>query len=182
METMVDKINKHPAHFAKALADSKKKLPAIMGWHPIFEADVHRLCKEFSEESLKEYGLEVTDDRLKEMIAVCKEISFFLLIDGKPVGLIAGFMTDNLTNKKTYLNEVIWYVNKDHRSHGKLLMKEFERAAVERGADAIVMVCMCNSMTDRLDKIYKRLGYKPVEVHYMKEINKDGSLQEQTAS
>lgn len=143
----------------------------VIGWHPAFADDVARLCKAFSEESLNEYGLGVEQGRLNEMIEICKDLSYFLLADGKPVGVIAGMMVQNLTNGKPALQEVIWYVDLDYRSHGKLLLDAFEDLARERGAGSIVMALMCNSMSDRLDKFYKRLGYRPFEVQYIKELS-----------
>ena len=148
----------------------------IARWHPSFTEDVARLCKAFSEESLNEYGLGVEQDRLDQMIEVCKDIAFFLLATDpqtgypKPVGVIAGFMVANMTNGKPALQEVIWYMDKEHRTHGKLLLEAFEKLGKERGATSIIMALMCNSMQDRLDKFYQRLGYKPFEVQYMKEI------------
>ena len=166
MRNMVDEVNKVKAAFSNSNSESA----IITGWHPSFEADVRRLCEEFTQESLKEYGLEVTHDRLSEMIEACKNISFFLGVDGKPQGLIAGFITENMTNKKHYLQEVIWYVSKDYRRQGLRLHKEFEKAATAYGCDGITMVCMKNSMHERLDGLYKSLGYVPVETHYLKEL------------
>jgi GNAT superfamily N-acetyltransferase len=143
----------------------------IIGWHPSFAPDVARLCQAFSDESLKEYGLEVEQDRLDQMIEVCKDISYFLVVEGKPVGVIAGLIVNNLTNGKSALQEVIWYVDREYRSHGKALMEAFEEAARARGCDSIVMALMCNSMSDRLDKFYKRLGFRPFEVQYIKELS-----------
>jgi len=142
----------------------------IIGWHPSFLEDVRRLCKEFSDESLNEYGLGVDEKRLDEMIEICKNISFFLLIDGKPVGVIAGMMVNNLTNGKPAVQECVWYVEKAHRAHGKLLMNEFEGLAKDLGAESVVMGLMCNSMSERLDKFYTRLGYRKFEVQYIKEL------------
>ncbi len=142
----------------------------IDGWHPSYLEPLRELCAEFSKESLGEYGLTVDNARLDEMIEVCKDIAYFLIVDGVPVGVIAGFLVNNLTNRKPAVQEVIWYVKKAHRSHGKMLMHAFEKLAKDRGAEAVVMGLMCNSMQERLDKFYKRLGYKPFEVQYIKEL------------
>ena len=143
----------------------------IIGWHPSFGPELTRLCQAFSDESLNEYGLGVEQDRLDQMIEVCKDISYFLVVDEKPVGVIAGFMVNNMTNDKPAVQEVIWYVDKEYRSYGKMLMDAFEDLARELGATSLVMGLMCNSMSDRLDKFYKRLGFRPFEVQYIKELN-----------
>jgi GNAT superfamily N-acetyltransferase len=135
-----------------------------------YDPDVTRLCKAFSEESLAEYGLAVEADRLMEMTEVCKGVSFFLKVDGKVVGLIAGMKQENLTNGALALQEVVWYVDKEYRANGRILLKYFEEAAKNMGASCVVMGLMCNSGMDKLDKFYKRMGYKPFEIQYMKEI------------
>jgi len=143
----------------------------VTRYHENYHPDIIRLCAAFSEESLNEYGLTVGNDRLGQMIQVCKDISFFMLVDGKVVGLIAGMEVQNLTNGKTGLQEIIWYVDKPYRSKGLLLLRYFEEAAKVIGAAHIVMALMCNSKADKLARLYEREGYKPFEVQYMKEIH-----------
>ena len=147
----------------------------VTRYHESYDLDVRKLCAAFSDESLKEYGLEVTGDRLDQMIQVCKEISFFLMApkdEGgfKPVGLIAGMVVNNLTNGKAALQEVIWYVYKEHRRKGRMLLEYFEEAAKAQGCGSVVMALMCNSGAEKLGRFYERMGYKPFEVQYMKEI------------
>jgi GNAT superfamily N-acetyltransferase len=144
---------------------------SVIGYHPSFDSDITRLCKAFSDESLNEYGLGVEQERLDQMTEVCKDISFFLVVDGKAVGVIAGMLIENLTNGKPSIQEVIWYVDKEHRSHGKKLMAALEDQARDMKVSSVVMGLMCNSMQDRLDKFYRRLGYRPFEIQYIKEIS-----------
>ena len=135
-----------------------------------FDFDVARLCRAFSVESLQEYGLAVEQGRLDQMIEVCKDSSFFLCHYGDPVGLIAGAFVENLSNGGVALQEVVWFVDKKHRSQGKWLLREFENLGKTRGAKHIVMALMCNSKAEKLGKFYERLGYKPFEIQYMKEL------------
>jgi GNAT superfamily N-acetyltransferase len=143
---------------------------SITRYHEAYNLDVIRLCGLFSQESLNEYGLGVTPERLEQMIQVCKEISFFLVIDGHVSGLIAGFKVNNLTNGKLALQEVIWYVEKEYRSKGRVLLEYFEDAARTMGASQVVMALMCNSKSEQLGRFYERMGYKPFEIQYIKEI------------
>ena len=153
----------------EAMVEEKLEI-SVMGWHPAFAADVARLCQAFSDESLNEYGLGVTEEKMLQMTEVCKNISFFLVVEGRAVGVIAGILVENLTNGKPAIQEVIWYVDKEYRSHGKKLMVALEELAKAMKVSSIVMGLMCNSMQDRLDKFYRRLGYRPFEVQYLKEI------------
>ena len=95
----------------------------VTRYHESNKEDMIRLCKEFSSESLNAYGLGVEADHLMEMIEVCKQAMFFLRINGKVVGVICGTVVANTCNKKPALQEVMWYVEKAHRSHGKILIK-----------------------------------------------------------
>ena len=143
----------------------------IMGWHPSFRDDTARLCQCFSDESLNEYGLGVDQQRLDEMTEMCKDLALFLLVDGKVTGLIAGMLVKNLCNGDLALQETVWYMDPEHRSHGKKLMVAFEQLGRDKKAKSIVMGLMCNSMQKRLDIFYKRQGYRPFEVQYLKELN-----------
>ena len=143
----------------------------VTRYHESYNPDIIRLCDAFSRESLDEYGLTVTNDRLGQMIELCKGISFFLLTeDHEVVGVIAGMQVNNLTNGKIGLQEIIWYVDKAHRSRGRVLLQYFEEGAKTIGAAHVVMALMCNSKAEKLAKFYERSGYKPFEVQYMKEI------------
>ena len=86
------------------------------------------------------------------------------------MGLIAGMFVSNLTNGKPGLQEVIWYVDKNYRSKGRVLLKYFEEAGKAQGAAHIIMGLMCNSKAEKLGRFYEREGYKPFEIQYMKEI------------
>ena len=86
------------------------------------------------------------------------------------VGLIAGVIVPSLTDNKPALQEVIWYVDKRFRSHGRKLMDAFEQEAARRGLTRVLMALMENSMSERLDAFYRRCGYRRFEVQYIKEI------------
>jgi GNAT superfamily N-acetyltransferase len=143
----------------------------ITEYKPEYNGEIMQLCQLFVKESLEEYGLTVTEQRLSQMIEICKGISFFLIDSGRPVGLIAGMPVQSLTNGNPALQEVIWYVNPNYRNRGHLLLQAFEQKAIDLGMDSIVMALMCNSMEERLDRIYRKLGYRRFEVQYIKELN-----------
>lgn len=137
-----------------------------------YDQDIMVLCQLFVKESLEEYGMNVTYEKFKQMLEICKKISFFLVNEeGRPVGMIAGMIVECITNGKPCLQEVVWYVNEQYRSNGHKLLKEMESCAKHLGCSSVVMGLMCNSQQDRLDRVYRRLGYKPFEVQYIKELN-----------
>jgi GNAT superfamily N-acetyltransferase len=144
-------------------------------YKPEYNGDIMQLCQLFVEESLSEYGINVTTERLQEMINICKGVSFFLEDAGRPVGVIAGMVVNSLTDGKASLQEVIWYVHPHYRKHGHKLLQAFEKEARKLRMTNIVMASMCNSMHERVDRIYKKLGYRPFEVQYIKELEYAGT-------
>ena len=139
-------------------------------YDPSYDGDIMILCQLFVKESLGEYGISVSHDRFTQMIELCKESSFFLVDGERPVGVIAGIVVNSLTDGRPALQEVIWYVNPMYRRHGHRLLRAFEILAKNVGVKTVVMASMCNSMHERVDRIYKKLGYTPFEVQYIKEI------------
>jgi len=142
----------------------------ITRYQPSYDPDIKRLCKAFSDESLAEYGLAVEGERMVQMTQILKEISFFLVVDQKVVGVIAGVKQENMTNGDLALQEVMWYVEKDHRANGRALLQYFEEAAKNLGCSCVVMCLMCNSGKEKLTRFYERMGYRPFEIQFMKEI------------
>jgi GNAT superfamily N-acetyltransferase len=142
----------------------------VTRYHDTYRPAILRLCKEFSEESLKEYGLEITPQKMDGWIEACRNIGFVLVVDGEPVGMIAAIEVNNHINGKRCLQEIVWYVDKNHRSHGRLLLQYLEEQAKNSGIELIVMCLMMNSQAERIGKVYERMGYKKFEIQYLKEI------------
>ena len=143
----------------------------VVRYDPIYKEDIERLCKAFSEESLNEYNVGTREDTVGVVLKSVEQGCFLLITDeGKAVGVIAGLMVKGIATGDPALQEIIWYVDKEYRSNGKMLLDQFEEYGKMQGATMIVMCLMCNSMEERLDKVYTRLGYKRFEVQYMKEL------------
>lgn len=67
------------------------------------------------------------------------------------------------------VTEAFWYVRKSHRrgTTAVKLFKEFEKWAVQRKANRIIMGALTNS-PEGVIKLLKRAGYNPLETHYMR--------------
>ncbi len=90
------------------------------------------------------------------------------LLLGGAGGLIAPDANDGVL----VANEIFWFVRLEHRcgSVGLRILKEFEVAAVQRGAKRVLMIHLANDVGARLAKVFDRWGYRSVETHYIKEI------------
>jgi len=142
----------------------------VTRYHESYDPEIIKLCAAFSRDSLAEYGLSVSEDRLNEMREVCRDSAFFLVVEGKPVGLIAGMWVNNLTNGKLALQEVIWYVYKEYRGQSKILLTMFEGMAKAMGASHVIVGLLANSFADKVGRLYERMGYEKFEVQYMKSL------------
>ena len=129
--------------------------------------DLHRLTREFHKESLDEYGMSYDKDALQATIDAIKDESYFMMVDGKCQGMLAGKEVFVPTSKERYWHEIAWFVNKDYRRHGMKLLNEVKKILKADGFDTIVMVRMHNSKSDKLHDLYTRIGMTPMETHYI---------------
>ena len=78
---------------------------------------------------------------------------------GTTVGMLAVIIFDHFISGQRAAGEVVYWVEPTARGCGVRLLKAAERWAKAQGAAFIQMV----SPTPRVDQLYLRLGYAPVE-------------------
>lgn len=93
-----------------------------------------------------------------------------LFKDGALVGGISGMMTPDLFDARLTAQEFFWFMDAAHRSGtgAMRLLKSFEAWGKERGAVEMRMVHMVGKNDAQLERIYKKLGYRTLEVCYVK--------------
>ena len=138
------------------------------------EDKIFALVKAFISES-PYAGMEVADDILKDVVSGyldCdpKEKMAVILLKGEePIGLLAAIASEGAHPfiKGKIAAELMWYVSPEHRG-SKLapkLLEAFQEWAKVIGASYLSL----SSLDDeRLDKLYKKMGYEPVEKSYLK--------------
>ena len=95
----------------------------------------------------------------------------FLYFDGDTVvGSIAGVKHRDPNSPRMVASEMYWFIQDGHRGGGMELYREFERWARESGCREIRMSRLCDLMPDRMDAVYRRLGFTAAEVVYVKEV------------
>jgi len=147
----------------------------VQSYSDDYESDVHGLVTEFYEESLEEYGVEfeqgVLESTIAEMKAQCTGLNytggFLALIDGKVVGLLAGKEVKTPWSDDRIWHEVVWFMTAKYRKYGVKLLHIAREKLKEQGFKAMVMVHMHNSKSDKLARLYERLGFKPMETNYI---------------
>lgn len=96
----------------------------------------------------------------------------YLLVDGagEIAGTIGGVVYPDLYSGALVATEFFWFVREGCRGKGIELYKSFEQWARARGCAEIRMVHLLDSMSEKLERVYRRLGFEPAETHYVKEI------------
>jgi GNAT superfamily N-acetyltransferase len=96
----------------------------------------------------------------------------FILTDdsNNMIGGLGCIKGPDLHFPRTLAIETFWYVEPGSRGQGLRLVKAFEAWAHEHGCDGCAIVHLADSLENRLPKLYKKLGYKLVEQHFLKEL------------
>ena len=128
------------------------------------------LVKAFHKEALSEYALKIDEDALIKFFDQCVAQSFLLIIDNKCEGLIAGQEIKNPVSGERIFQETMWYVNEPFRKYGIFLFNKAQEILKQEGYAAIVMVCLANSKTEKLFKLYERMGFVPMEHHFIRRL------------
>lgn len=98
--------------------------------------------------------------------------TMFMLEDetGKLIGALGAIKYPDLHSGELTSVETFWYVEKENRGHGLLLLDAYEAWAKRQGCVKCAMIHMVDSMPDKLAVLYKRRGYELIEKHYVKEL------------
>ena len=134
-----------------------------------YNDDIVRLTDAFYNESLKEY-MRLDYKTILDTIDELRHSAFLLVMDDKAVGMLAGKEVTTPLSKDKYWHEVVWYVDKLYRKYGVWMLKQVTQLLKQDGYVGMVMVCMHNSMTDKLSKFYTRQGFKPMETHFIRSL------------
>ena len=86
------------------------------------------------------------------------------------VGVLAGATVQTVLNNKKIYQEVIWYVDKDHRREGVTLLKKVMKILKEDGYQTMVMMTMGNSRVEKIHQLYNILGFKLFETQFIREL------------
>jgi GNAT superfamily N-acetyltransferase len=120
-------------------------------------------------------GLVKIDDVEEFLVEDIDSCALFLLCYNEaPVGFIAGVVSGHpVFNNSKAVAEWFWYVLPEHRlqKQSLKLIKAYENWARKIGARFVAMSHFHDDAGSRLSKVYERMGYKPIEHTYYKELN-----------
>jgi hypothetical protein len=88
------------------------------------------------------------------------------------VGLLAATVSLSHTDGALQVTEGLWYMEDGYRkgSLARRLVQALETFALGAEAKRVAMTHLVDETGMRLSKLFKRWGYKPFEVGYMKEV------------
>ena len=132
---------------------------------------VTELFKEFHDESLNEYGVNFDIECAKGAWQKHYQESLVAIKDGKVIGIIAGTLVSFGLEGRQMFQELVWFVTKKQRRYGVLLLRAMEEKLKSVGISSIVMSHMTNSKSEKIEKLYDKMGYKMLEVHYVKDLS-----------
>lgn len=136
--------------------------------------DVVRIVNNFHSEAYGEYDALYDPNTVIETIKAYSSTNAgtaFLLIDGDVCqGIMFGTTIKSMVNQKTIFQEVIWYVNEPFRRHGVRLLREAEKMLKLQGVSIMIMAVLENSKTEKIKAFYERLGFRPMETHFVRDI------------
>lgn len=83
-------------------------------------------------------------------------------------GVIGGIFYPDINTGEQTANEFFWYVSPSYRGAGIKLLKKFENWAKEHNCKKIRMTHLLEGKMDALEDLYRKRGYRAVEMTYEK--------------
>ena len=92
-----------------------------------------------------------------------------LIVDGGIAGVLWGCLVTLPWSSTKMAQDAILFVSKEYRGNGMLLLEDWERWAKESGAEAVCISTASGLETERVCKLYERMGFKPTGHTFFKE-------------
>lgn len=143
------------------------------------EADFAR-CVElgfnFHQHAYGKEGVAYCTDSCLQTLAMAKGFGLFVVaeFDGVVQGFCIGVRSPMMMNHAVTVGaEMAWWVEPEYRgtSAGLGLLKAIEERARDEGVELWSMVLLDSVEPEKIDKIYRRMGYKPAEKVYLKRLS-----------
>lgn len=136
--------------------------------------DVVRLVESFHKEAVCEYDLGYDVATVIETIRVQGQQNahntFLLIVDDTCQGILYGQTFNSMVTGKLIFQEIIWFVDAKFRFGGIRLLRQAEKMLKKNGVSSMIMAVLENSKTEKIKAFYHRLGFKPMETHYVRSL------------
>jgi GNAT superfamily N-acetyltransferase len=133
------------------------------------------LAEEFYEEGFDGYkwGFNRDHARITYTLFIQNHLCFMAELDGIAVGCLAGVITQHHFNYDfIYFQEAMWFIRKPYRGKGVAtqLLKAVEEECGKLGCQKLSVGISQSVMPEKLDRVYRQMGFKLFETHYIKDI------------
>lgn len=139
-----------------------------------FYLDVVNIVNNFYDEAIKLYDVDidraVLADTITKVTANNSGNVFLLVNNDKCEGVLAGIEIQGLLNRKKVFQEIIWYINKPFRRYGVALLKKAQEILKAEGFNTIIMAVLENSKTEKIKRLYERMGFINFESHWIRSL------------
>lgn len=120
---------------------------------------------------IKGFDKEWVIDQLDRALENGLHYNFYIMVvDGKCQGLVYGVIYDCKVNSQTMFHETFMYVRKEFRKYSIRFIREIQSDLQQRGIRYIIMTALENEQAEPLMRFYSRLGYKPLERHFIRSL------------
>lgn len=92
-------------------------------------------------------------------------------VDGEPTGIAGAALYPMYFNPSHFVvQELWWWLSPAHRGSGvaQRMYQDIEKWAADSGAVALFMIALHNDNVERMAKMYKRSGFRPMERTFVK--------------
>lgn len=134
-----------------------------------------KLAKEFYAEGFDDYkwGFNDAHAQTTYLLFIQNHLCFLAEDEGKVIGCMAGVITQHHFNYDfVYYQEAMWYIIPEYRGKGvaSQLLEATEGKCRELGCQKLAVGHPQDQRLDIIDKIFKQMGFKPFEKHYIKDL------------
>lgn len=139
--------------------------------HLLYEM-AHQFHSELKEKfhRLNDFDRELFGAMMREMIRLGVGVVFLLEHEGRPVGFIYGIYHHDPILCTRMVCESHWFVEKEHRSMGLLLLDKLKEWGKSKGAMSMSVGHFPQLHGHKMQRLYESLGFVHVQEQYMKEI------------
>ncbi len=95
--------------------------------------------------------------------------------EGKLLGCLGALFTEDINDGELVATESFWFVTGEQRGQGIKLLLSFLTYARQRGVSRVIMMHLFNKNAEQVAKLYTRIGFKPVETHFVMSLNEKGT-------
>ncbi len=92
-------------------------------------------------------------------------VAFVVLDEGDLIGMAAALVAPLYFNRgKRLAQEIFWWIEPEHVRQTRRLLAGLEEASMRQGAEIMLLP----SLTASAGRLYRRMGYRPMEHYHMK--------------